>query len=474
MPPSSTPSSAPIPFGYAIETSDFNFPPPPPPPPSGAPLLDNSESKGLEDFFKNVSSTSFDDPSYDDPSFFKEAFSSLPDEHYAFISDAYEAAHYYGASSTMPQPTANLGSSDNSIEVSQDGGGQHFDHTSFEYPTPLSGDDLKAASALMQSGHPPSAVFANDTSHQGSFAPQQANSLYANTPNYGASLAQQNSIESSGTRTGHRSEYANPTPSRAPRYIPDFMNTRPPIYPPADPAQSGFPSNLHWGSDQSFYNHGYVAPPHQETEEEVTNGLMDKMGCLVPQSSANNTRPSSPRQVEASDLRRRRKSGAMLATVKREEGGSSEEDVALPRHKKRRKSKYKEEDRDDMTDDDKKPTKSRRANPVHVGSTEQPRNRLRSGLSPRRVTAHSNAQRVGRENLSEDQKRSNHILSEQKRRNLIKQGFDDLCELVPELHGGGHSKSVMLFHAADWLEDLLLRMEELRGILASMGDGSEE
>ncbi|KAJ6260211.1 hypothetical protein Dda_4435 [Drechslerella dactyloides] len=59
-----------------------------------------------------------------------------------------------------------------------------------------------------------------------------------------------------------------------------------------------------------------------------------------------------------------------------------------------------------------------------------------------------------RENLSEAQKRENHIQSEQKRRNLIREGFDDLCNLVPELRGGGYSKSAILIHAANFLEQL--------------------
>jgi hypothetical protein len=59
-----------------------------------------------------------------------------------------------------------------------------------------------------------------------------------------------------------------------------------------------------------------------------------------------------------------------------------------------------------------------------------------------------------RDNLTEAQKRENHIHSEQKRRNLIRQGFEDLCSLVPELSSGGYSKSAVLVHAANYLDDL--------------------
>ncbi|KAH7075688.1 hypothetical protein BKA63DRAFT_413832, partial [Paraphoma chrysanthemicola] len=67
----------------------------------------------------------------------------------------------------------------------------------------------------------------------------------------------------------------------------------------------------------------------------------------------------------------------------------------------------------------------------------------------------SAAQKAQRENLTEEQKRSNHILSEQKRRNLIKRGFDELHDLVPEIRNGGLSKSSVLTEAANFLEKLI-------------------
>jgi hypothetical protein len=88
--------------------------------------------------------------------------------------------------------------------------------------------------------------------------------------------------------------------------------------------------------------------------------------------------------------------------------------------------------------------------------------------TPRKSKVQGAMTKQGRENLTEEQKRTNHILSEQKRRNLIKQGFDDLCSLVPELNGGGFSKSTMLIQAADWLEDLLRGNEQLKAQLAEL------
>ncbi|KAG9575800.1 hypothetical protein KCV01_g17684, partial [Aureobasidium melanogenum] len=61
-----------------------------------------------------------------------------------------------------------------------------------------------------------------------------------------------------------------------------------------------------------------------------------------------------------------------------------------------------------------------------------------------------------RKNLTEDQKRSNHIRSEQKRRNIIKQGYEDLNELVPNLKTGGFSKSAVLTETTRFLEEIFL------------------
>lgn len=79
--------------------------------------------------------------------------------------------------------------------------------------------------------------------------------------------------------------------------------------------------------------------------------------------------------------------------------------------------------------------------------------------------------RSTRENLTEEQKRSNHIQSEQKRRNLIKQGFDDLNRMVPELRSGSLSKSNMLVESARFMRLLREGNTELRSRLQGLEKG---
>ncbi len=114
-------------------------------------------------------------------------------------------------------------------------------------------------------------------------------------------------------------------------------------------------------------------------------------------------------------------------------------------------------------DDDDRPAKKRRKSTYRIGK-ESPRKASRNSKNRKASLAEEgskkkrpsvSSQKIQRENLSEEQKRSNHILSEQKRRNLIKRGFDDLHDLVPEIRNGGLSKSSVLMEAANFLEKLI-------------------
>jgi hypothetical protein len=85
-------------------------------------------------------------------------------------------------------------------------------------------------------------------------------------------------------------------------------------------------------------------------------------------------------------------------------------------------------------------------------------------------TSHKPPRKKRRENLSEQQKRINHITSEQKRRNLIQQGFNEIHSLVPALRGQrerGDSKSTVLLKTVDFLEELREGNDRLQRMLNS-------
>ncbi|KAG0365426.1 hypothetical protein BC939DRAFT_478342 [Gamsiella multidivaricata] len=59
-----------------------------------------------------------------------------------------------------------------------------------------------------------------------------------------------------------------------------------------------------------------------------------------------------------------------------------------------------------------------------------------------------------KELLTEEEKRANHIASEQKRRNTIRNGFKDMTDIIPDLKDVNSSKSTILFKAVDFIKQL--------------------
>jgi hypothetical protein len=70
--------------------------------------------------------------------------------------------------------------------------------------------------------------------------------------------------------------------------------------------------------------------------------------------------------------------------------------------------------------------------------------------------------------LTAAQKRQNHITSEQKRRNLIKEGFDTLSQLLPTLRGHGESKHFILTEAVAYVQKLQKRRVALQELLEEL------
>lgn len=218
------------------------------------------------------------------------------------------------------------------------------------------------------------------------------------------------------------------------------------------------PVDLRWGSDAGFgTGQGFIPPIGQATVEALEQNKISSLDCLEPHSStAASTRPPSPIVTRNPGLQRKQSSIAV------EELGS---DTAgeEPKPRKRRKNKIKTEEDEDEHEDGQKAPRKRRTKSM-AGATA-PAARESPPLSKRRKSAVSSGAKPTRENLTEDQKRENHIKSEQKRRTLIKEGFDDLGELVPDLRSGGFSKSAILVMAGDFLEDLIQGNQVLRAML---------
>ena len=63
--------------------------------------------------------------------------------------------------------------------------------------------------------------------------------------------------------------------------------------------------------------------------------------------------------------------------------------------------------------------------------------------------------------LTEQEKKNNHIASEQKRRQAIRDGFDRLANLVPGLQGLGRSENIVLSGTLDYLKANLVTYGDL-------------
>ena len=71
--------------------------------------------------------------------------------------------------------------------------------------------------------------------------------------------------------------------------------------------------------------------------------------------------------------------------------------------------------------------------------------------------------------LTEQEKKNNHIASEQKRRQAIREGFDRLADIVPGMSGQGRSEAVMLQNTVTFMRSELSKKELLKEKAMKLG-----
>ncbi|KAL4785186.1 hypothetical protein BJX76DRAFT_325370 [Aspergillus varians] len=414
-----------LPFGYSFP-EDLPCEPAPASP-LGPALLDVNESTMLDNFLNTLDTNHFTNDfwftgSQDDPN----KSHSLP----GFDWSNELPPTFEGSSTSLPQPP--------------------FPHRSAEKPLGMipehSNPEVMAAASMLY--------------HNGANGPD-INSSFGNQP-LAFSNVDYSQLKGNGKQWQQNSHLPARRPSTSSRtHLPVgfhtpkmFFDVNEPISPEQQLSTKARP--LHWGSDSSFMDQGYVAPPDQPDEEQRTKELMENLECLEPQSSAANTRAPTPDRI----VNHYPIPWVDTETVNhidrpRKDYSDNLEDLSHP--KKKQRLSIKEED-DEISDGDASRQRSKR-------SKASDRRLSNDGIRKSRA---SQSSKTPRENLTEEQKRSNHILSEQKRRNLIRQGFEDLCTLVPGLKGGGFSKSAMLTQAADWLEDVVRGNKALQIQLAEL------
>lgn len=173
---------------------------------------------------------------------------------------------------------------------------------------------------------------------------------------------------------------------------------------------------ISFGSDTSFAPTGYQPSPHAPVVPDRESDISVKINAFLTRNPSNNTtRANSPSGYrmngDVSGMQHDDRIVSPIAGLKRRAEDSEEFAEAKNARKSRPRS-------------------------------SEPSSKMKKKSGQKR------------DNLTEAQKRENHIHSEQKRRNLIRQGFEELCSMVPELKAGGYSKSAVLVHAANYLDDL--------------------
>lgn len=202
------------------------------------------------------------------------------------------------------------------------------------------------------------------------------------------------------------------------------------------PSNGAVLNSLAWGSDPSFGHSGFHATLQPPTQQDLQRKVL---AMMVPNSSGD-TAANSPVEIKFErDIMGSDTGSNFTAGNTQSPTPSAAQTAGVKRRAE--------------DDDDDQQGQPRRSRPRKDSSTE---------VTPKGKKAGK------REHLSEAEKRQNHIQSEQKRRNQIKFGFDTLTELVPELRGGGYSKSAVLQHAAVHVENLVGGNATLRNILKSL------
>ena len=75
--------------------------------------------------------------------------------------------------------------------------------------------------------------------------------------------------------------------------------------------------------------------------------------------------------------------------------------------------------------------------------------------TPRPASTSANLTSSEKSRLTEQEKKNNHIASEQKRRQAIRDGFDRLANAVPGMEGQGRSEAVVLQATVEYMKQQL-------------------
>lgn len=230
------------------------------------------------------------------------------------------------------------------------------------------------------------------------------------------------------------------------------------------------PRRLQFGSDARFEGQTFIAPPEQETPETLIKRKMNHLDCLKPEPSPASTHPSSPVQSKKSRHPITHITEHQAPTMSTTYDNNQDPDIWPPETPVSKPRKRRKADPDSDPDFEASRKPSRQSSKRSKGSSTKktpttPKKPPREDSTPK---SRPSSAKPARQHLSEEQKKTNHIISEQKRRDLIKNGYEGIRQMVPQLQEMKYSKGAMLEMAADWLDDIVRCNGDLRAQLQAM------
>ncbi|KAI8343472.1 hypothetical protein BC941DRAFT_411515 [Chlamydoabsidia padenii] len=111
------------------------------------------------------------------------------------------------------------------------------------------------------------------------------------------------------------------------------------------------------------------------------------------------------------------------------------------------------------TNDTKTPSPDTATSPQSPNTSSQKRT-LRDEPDP--PAKERKSRKAPHELLTDAEKKANHIASEQKRRQNIRLGFDQLIEIVPALNSGNRSEALILQKSVDHIKQLISVKNDLK------------
>ncbi|RCI17366.1 hypothetical protein L249_2406 [Ophiocordyceps polyrhachis-furcata BCC 54312] len=491
-----------LPFGYGIEPPSHDSTCTAPVPAPGTPILSETDNQTLHDFFECLSSNQCNDFSLGEGLNASDAWADLPpslmgtatsfgsqpvapircthqyNHQYIFSSPPYYQQprvchfdHHLVSPTLLPQyhQTSTLSQSHQTPALPlplQTSTFSHPHHTPdlahpLQSPTVShpnqssyqlyrhSSQDVPSATAAWPQPMPPTPAPQNPLNTQLPFR------VSGQLP---GQMRHQN-IEEFRADTRRSSNAANHSPTMA-----DWMagpGSMPSLRKPA-----AIFDDIKWGSDNTFKPAQNYAPepPHDPTE--VTNLDSLQSMFLDIDYSASNTPCNSPVD-EGSALVKTEERPQEPSRKKRK---SSNGKVVLHQHVDQADDGNDDDDDDKDNDDNGIPRRRRRSRTEGTGtssSIDAPAAPTKKSRQRKQAT-NGAAAKAPRENLTDEQKRENHIKSEQKRRTVIRDGFDSLNKLVPSLRVGTFSKSTTLSVAAQWLDEFVGGNDQLTAQLEKL------